>query len=397
MHDRCTVCGQSLPVLDLGDHGHTHTASTPSSPEAGGSRTSVFASAAAALFVVIALVALLSRDNAEPDPVTEPDTSASVDDFVTSPGADDTLSRSDPIGEVVAPTASELTDLLQQHRLAYLVSGAVIVIDPQAALPVLEVPTRIGGTNSYFSTTENYELLHDGERTVGLTPRPSEAVVLSTSGRLVPDGDGGFAVVPDPDGVIDKLLITGRTLLLSGINLPAGSTLLRVDNLGVIVSSAAGTSYLARPGRLDQLGEGLIVAATPTHHVEVRCEDPLDCVNLLVDRVSGAAMELPRNFAHYGRDISLSPNGRWLLSDDPQTAEPPRLFETETQSVTQLTIDIPTDLTWSPDGAVAAWFQPGDTEPLLQIFDPATQSIYAFDLGALGAPARTADSLTIMR
>jgi hypothetical protein len=397
MHDRCTVCGQSLPVLDLGHDDHTHTATTPASSGPGGSRPSLFASAAVALFVVIAIVALLSRDNSEPDPVSEPDPSASVDDFVDTPGADDTLSRSDPLGEVVAPTASELTELLQQHRFAYLTTGAVIVIDPRAALPVLEVPTRIGGSNSYFAATDGYELLHDGGRTIGLTLRPSEAVVLSTSGRLVPDGKGGFAAVADPDGVVRKLLITGTALLLSGIDLPAGSTLLPVDNFGVIVTSAAGTSYLAKPGRLEQLSDGLIVAATPTHHVEVRCAEPLDCVNLLVDRETGEAVELPSDFTHYGRDISLSPNGRWLLSDDPQTTEPPRLYETETQNVTQLTVAIPIDLAWSPDGAVAAWFQPGDTEPLLQIFDPATQSVYAFDLGAIGAPARTADSLAIIR
>ena len=397
MHDRCTVCGQSLPVLNLGDDcdddGHTHTATTASSPGAGGSRASVFASGAAALLVLIAIIALLSRDATEPDPVTEPN--PAVNDFVTSP--DDTLRRSDPLGEVVAPTADVLTNLLQQHRLAYLVNGAVIVIDPQAALPVLEVPTRIGGTNSYFATAQDYELLHDGERTVGLTLRPSEAVVLSTSGRLVPDGNGGFAVVADPDGGIDKLLITGRTLLISGIDLPAGSTLLPVDNFGVIVSSATGTAYLAKPGRLDQLGEGLILTATPTHHVEVRCADPLECVNLLVDRVNGTATELPRDFTHHGRDISLSPNGRWLLSKDPQTTDPMRLFDVETQTVNRLTVDMPIDIVWSPDDAVAAWFHPGDTEPLLQIFDPATQTVFAFDLGALGAPARTADSLAIMR
>lgn len=344
-------------------------------------------------FGVVAVIAVISLTTSSDDAPAEPEAQDANESDATNEPVDE--DRVVTFGRRLAGNVDELRRLIGPRKLAYMGDEVVVLVDPDASIAVREFAAENGTLPDYIFRLADFDLLVNGADVFGVIPESEEVIRLSTAGPLVRDALGGFAVINTREGQpTEMLLSSGARMDLSSLAVPAGAGRLDVQDVGVLITPASGGTYLARPGGFIPFADGLVLVATPTHHLETTCDAELACQIDLVDRATQARDPLPAELTSGQQGFSLSPNGRWILIK-PQDA-PMQLYDTARRTVDVLAVDVPFDAAWAGDDHVVVWFAPGTTRPILQAFTPDTLTFETLDLGDLLAVDRTSDALALL-
>ena len=178
------------------------------------------------------------------------------------------------------------------------------------------------------------------------------------------------------------------------LEVPVGAALLDVPGLGVLVTSSTGETFVTTQTGLVHFSDSPVIAATTTHHVEIRCIDSLACTPVLVDRSSGAVSDLPTELAGDLGSVTIAPDGTHLLLVNPATGPsyPDLLYDVAADELVVLATEVRGAIAWSPDSSFVAWFDAA-TASRLSVLDVTTARIDSVDLTDLGAPPRSSNAL----
>lgn len=346
-----------------------------------------------------------SADNTPDEGPTADTTVGSGDDELGS----DTDDRADTDDRIVSDVRIEITrrtllPLIGRHRLAYVSPEGIVIVDPAVEEgPVSLVMPEQATMDVLLPGFDSFSTLHEQGHTYGFKRDPESnaqrVFVLFTQGEVIAGEKSSFALALGDAEAVDHLYVGNSSgLFMSRLAVPAGAELLAVPSVGVLVVSSTGETFVATQGGFAHYSDWPVIAANAAHHVEIRCSEPLSCTPLLVDRLSGAVMDLPVELAAGSGEISISPDGSHLLLLDPRTGQsaPVRLYDVAAAELSPLAAEIGNTLAWAPDSTVAAWLEPATTDPLLRVFDLATKEILSVDLTSLGAPVRSGDALLLL-
>ncbi len=357
---------------------------------------------AAAAVVAIALVWLGGRDTAS-GPVagsTGDDGSRNVIDNAGDGDAVEDLGpfdRNEPFAEpeIVDAQSAALADLIGTNRLAYVARDGVVIVDLEAGTaPVAEFEPESFDQFEDLSKLSGFELLSDGDSTFGIAKDDDITVHgFSNSGRLVPTADDGvFSVTSDPAEEWERLFVaTSAGFFMADLDVPRGSTYLNIAGLGTLVSPPTGGTFLAGIEGYERFSDNRVVAATPSHQVEIRCQG-FTCNPVHLERSSGDYQQVPDDFAGDDGLVSISPDGRWILRTD---SADDVAFDTETGGFHRLDTRQKGPVVWAPDSSFAVWFDPLTTGPVLQVLYPELRTSETLDLSELGAADRVGSELLV--
>lgn len=345
----------------------------------------VVAGAVVAVALLGALVALLSdRDPAAPDQATP----ASV----PAPSGPD-----GPALEVIVPSfgSGTLADVTGDYRFAYVTREGIAMIDPTSAtsiattLPISDLPPP-----NVFTELPRLGLLTNERTTYGLTDEARPTVYeLYTRGRIIAGSDETMTMFAEDDDDLARISVgTALGFSVSATEVPNGSRTLAVPGLGLLVSPPTGRTFIARPTKLELLSEHLIVAASATSHVELRCDIELRCRAWLVERATANATQLPEAFGRNRGALSVSPDGRWVTLTN---AEVDQIVDGETGSVTLLGATAKGPVSWAPDSSFAAWFDRGAADTRLEVLAPRRGQTESIDLAEFDAASPLTESLLL--
>ena len=371
-------------------------------PEAGDGRRERLRSVAGLLAVLIGLavvawlLSLASDDTAsDSDSTPSPEQVAPAESSTTIPPPDTGG------GEAVDDTAVEAARgpfNSVEGRLVYLSGGEVAVVD-LANGDVTRVPIRAWGS---IIPLADYELLTDQNRTVALSlsTEPPAALLIASTALIVPSTEPliDHWVVSRPDGPNGRIRLGAwhdYGVLSLQLEAPAGSELRFDSKTGLLVTPPVGRTFRATVGGFELMSEHRLLAAGGGVWVEQRCDEQLSCEVTAVDSETGAATELPDDFAAELSEISVSPDGRWLLND----TSPAWLFDLHTEQLRLLEVGGFGQARWLQDSASVAWLtsdrtptlvvstvQPVDDEPgwfVVELAgleaDPSPSSVFLLD------------------
>ena len=370
-----------------------------------------------ALLSIFAAALFIGGRGESSGPVSEPDTAPPSADNTpdegpiadTTVGSGDDELGSDTDDRIVSDVRIEITrqtllQLIGRHRLAYVSPEGIVIVNPAAEEnPVSLVTPEQATMDVLLAGFDSFSMLHEQGHTYGFK-RDSElntlrVYILFTQGQVIAGEKSSFALAVDGTETDEHLYVGNSSgLFMSRLEVPVGAELLAVPSVGVLVVSSTGETFVTTQSGFAYYSDWPVVAANVTHHVEIRCVDPLSCTPVLVDRLSGAVMDLPVEFAKSSGEISISPDGSHLLLLDPRTGQsaPVRLYDVADAELSPLAAEIGNTLAWAPDSTVAAWLEPATTDPLLRVFDLATKEILSVDLTSLGAPIRSGNALLLL-
>jgi len=214
-------------------------------------------------------------------------------------------------------------------RLAYLTEGGVAILRLAvvtaadgarlAADAVNRVRIEVSGT---VLPLNEYALLTDGNRTVGLSTgdSPFTAVVVASAASVVPDSSPlvEYWVIDRRDERSKGVLLVAWHVygFMSGDRrVPPGSDVVVTAEPGVLVVPPTGKTFRAVISGFEPVSEHRTLAASAGVRVEQRCDDQLVCEVVSVDLGDGRVTVLPDDFTVELSDISVSPDGRWLLNN----------------------------------------------------------------------------------
>ncbi len=321
----------------------------------------------AALIAVLWLLSLTSDDRSD---TTSDDETALDEDRFVAPTTSSPLRQAESTVEVAAkgdepPSAGPpepFSDL--DGRLVYLSGSHVAMVD-LATGGLQRLPIEASGS---VLALGDLELLTDGKRTVGLSlaDDPPTAVLVTSGAELVPSTEPlvDFWVIsrPDgPDGAIRLNAWQDYGALTGQLRAPSGSEVLVVRGTGLLVTPPVGRTFRPRFGGFEVVSEHRLLAASDQLQVEQRCNEELSCMVVVVDAATGRAEELPEEFVAELAQISVSPDGRWLLND----TSPAWLFDRRTEQVRLLDGGGYGRPLWSGDSASVAWLTTDRTPTLV--------------------------------
>lgn len=247
-----------------------------------------------------------------------------------------------------------------------------------------EVLVRIQLALGEITTTAIPPLASDGP--VSLLAGPDQVIVRPVDqvrGYLVPDGrpattlppvfgpSGPALPGPDPDHLwvatgsgaqAAMALVSFEGIATAGasIPLPPDAGLPSADGAGYLVYTAIGGVYDARPGDVQRITTGTLLAAGPTRWLTVECDDHHVCETTVIDRATGAGHTIPVPSAGYLPGGVISPDGRIaaLIQVDAAGAGVLHLLDlvTGTDQTTGVSVDAAAataagTLAWFPDSA----------------------------------------------
>ncbi len=257
---------------------------------------------------------------------------------------------------VVTPQQQPLG--LLQGRLVYL-SGRDVVVFDLASGDLARVPIRASGS---ITPITDHELLTDRNRTVSLSlgSDPPDALLIASAAKLVPSAqpflDYWVVSRPNgPDGFVRLAVWHDYGFMSLGLEAPAGSELLLDPDMGLLVISPGGGTYLATYRGFERVSEHRLLGSRNGVRVEQRCDEQLDCAVTVTDVRTDTIMELPTDFVSELSEISVSPDGRWVLND----TNPAKLFDRYTGGVHVLEVGGHGQVLWAEDSASVAWLNSG--------------------------------------
>ena len=330
--------------------------------------------AAAGLFgVLIALVALLwllsltggdggGTEGQEPEPL---DGSP-----VEVPTTSSPLREPDSMVEVAAEgedppaaaPAEPFSDL--EGRLTYLSGSHVARLDLATGAVELLPVEPVGSVLALSDMT----LLSDGKRTVGMPSDgdPQNGVLVASDSQLVRSTDPlvDFWVVSRPRGPDGAVQLNGWQdygIMTGGLHAPPGSEVLVLPGGGLLIAPPVGKTFRPSFAGFEAVSEHRLLASNGELHVEQRCDDRLSCEVVAVDAATGQATELPGEFVAEIAQISVSPDGRWLLND----TSPAWLLDLEAEELRLLDVGGYGQPQWSEDSSSVAWLTADRTPTLV--------------------------------
>ena len=334
--------------------------------------------------------------------------------------APDTSDDSDAVLETRKTTALlELAALLGQHRIAYVANDDIVVVDPASVSDPVKIliPEQAGiedllvgfGSSVMFDEQgRTYGFKHDDA-----SPFP-KVYLLFKQGQVIAGENSSFALATGNSDSVEHVYVGNSSgLFMLRLEVPIGSELLNVPSLGVLVVSSTGETFITSQSGFAHFSDWPVIAANASHHVELRCSEPLLCTPVLVDRFSGAVSELPAELSGDSGNLTIAPDGNRILlinedltsedltsedltNEDTTSAELDRLYDVATGSLVALADKVGNVVAWSADSTFAAWFAPNTTAAQLWVLDLATAQIRSVDITDLGAPARTGSALILL-
>ena len=335
--------------------------------------------AAGLLGVLIAVFALLWLLSLTDDGVPDND-SQSSDPLAKEPFEIPTTSSPlrEPEGMVeAAPEAEELASAPPpepfsglQGWLVYLSGGQVARVDlSTGALELLPIQA----TESPLQIAD-LEFLSDGRRTVGirLTDDPPTVVLVASRAVVVPAADPmvDYWVVTRPEGPRGLMYMAGWQSysslaghLMWVAEAPPGTELVTGDESGVLVVPPVGSTFRPTVSGFEITSDHRALATRGELLVEQRCDEKLACTIVVLDGGTGEARDLPRDFVDELHEISVSPDGRWLLND----TSPAWLFDRRAWESRLLDAGGYGRPQWSDDSTFVAWLTTDRTPTLVVV------------------------------
>ena len=319
----------------------------------------------AALVAVLWLLSLTSNDRS--DTTSDDEAAREEDRFVAATTSsslrqDDSTIAAEADGPLIAQPPEPFSDL--DGQLAYL-SGSHVALVDLATGALQRLPIEPSGS---VLALGDLDLLTDGKRTIGLSlaDDPPTAVLVTSGAVLVPSTEPlvDFWVISRPDGPGGAIRLNAWQdygVLTGQLRAPSGSEVLVVRGTGVLVTPPVGRTFRPTFEGFEVVSEHRLLAASDQLQVEQRCDEELSCMVVVVDTATGRAEELPEDFAAELAEISVSPDGRWLLND----TSPAWLFDRWTEQVRLLDGGGYGRPLWSGDSASVAWLTTDRTPTLV--------------------------------
>ncbi len=374
---------------------HNHSTTTVQS----GGRSSLVAGAVVVIAILGALAVLLPGQ-------TEPAPDDASSTTLPAPGGPDTETDpriisppglAGPAFDAIVPLfgTNALAEVTGEYRFAYLGRDGIIMIDPTSetsiatTLSISDLPPP-----NVFTDLAGLSLLSQERTTYGLTKGPAPTVYeLYTRGRIIAGPNETMTMVARDNA--DRTQISVATSLgFSNVAtvVPTGSRTLAVPGLGLLVSPPTGRTFVATPAQLELLSEHLIVAASETSHVELRCDAELSCSAWLVDRTTATAVELPEDFGRNQGTLSVSPDGQLVTLTN---SDADQIIERDTGTVTLLSATSKGPVSWAPDSSFAVWFDLEASGTQVEVHAPQRSQTETIDLAQLGAGSPVTDTLLL--
>ncbi len=316
---------------------------------------------------------------------------------------------------------------LGPFRLAYLSEDGITVVDLNAMPTLADLiifaqdgdpyvnPTEIASAilRQYspvpasmldlFAGFESWSMFVPGWGTYGfeLTGGSEEFTVyrFSSQGHVIIGADNSIAMAASSIGDHIAVYVGNPSgVFLRRVDVPAGARLIEVPNLGILIVSATGETFVTKQNGFHNFSDWPVWAATSTHHVEIRCQTSFECTPVLVDRVTVDEEVLPVELVNELREVTISPNGKFLfLTKTDQSGQVSNLlYKVESGEVVNLAISANTEVAWAPDSSAVSWFDYSTKQPVIRILDTARVQVESFDLSRLGAPSREGESLMLL-
>ncbi len=261
-----------------------------------------------------------------------------------------------------ASPAEPFSDL--EGRLTYLSGSHVARLDLATGAVELMPVEAVGSVLALSDMT----LLSDGKRTVGMSSAgdPRSSVLVASDSQLVRSADPlvDFWVVSwphGPDGVVQLNGWQDYGAMTGVLHAPSGSEVLVLPDGGLLLAPPVGKTFRPRFAGFEAVSEHRLLASNGELHVEQRCDDKLSCEVVAVDAATGQATGLPREFVAEIAQISVSPDGRWLLND----TSPAWLFDLKAQELRLLDVGGYGRPQWSEDSSSVAWLTADRTPTLV--------------------------------
>ena len=402
----CPTCGQKI---DQSHHGHSdHSDFTEETAAVGAAGRVGPAKWFTVALLSIFAAALFIGWRESPESVSAPEDSFPVTDIDPNEGpASDTDgdTGSDDSDRAVSegrntPAVRELALLVGQHRVAYVSPDGIAIVNPASdGDPVRIVTPEVATMNDLLAGFGSFVMFDQSGDTYGfeLGAGSGDPTIyrLSSLGQVIVGEFNSLAIVvyapPNPA----KIYVGNSSgVFMVRLEVPVGAALLDVPGLGVLVTSSTGETFVTTQSGLVHFSDWPVIAATTTHHVEIRCIDSLACTPVLVDRSSGAVSDLPTELAGDLGSVTIAPDGTHLLLVNPATGPsyPDLLYDVAADELVVLATEVRGAIAWSPDSSFVAWFDAA-TASRLSVLNVTTAQIDSVELTDLGAPPRSSNAL----
>ncbi len=402
----CPTCGQKI---DQSHRGHSDHSDFTEETEAVGAAGRV----GPAKWFTVALLSIFAAAlfigwRESPESVSAPEDSFPVTDIDPNerPASDtDGDTGSDHSDRAVSEgrdtlALRELALLVGQHRVAYVAPDGIAIVNPASDDdPIRIVTPAVATMNNLLAGFGAFVMFDQSGDTYGfeLGDGSGDPTIyrLSSLGQVIVGEINSLAIVvyapPNPARIY---VGNSSGVFMVRLEVPVGAALLDVPGLGVLVTSSTGETFVTTQSGLVHFSDSPVIAATTTHHVEIRCIDSLACTPVLVDRSSGAVSDLPTELAGDLGSVTIAPDGTHLLLVNPATGPsyPDLLYDVAAAELVVLATEVRGAIAWSPDSSFVAWFDAA-TASRLSVLDVTTAQIDSVDLTDLGAPPRSSNAL----
>ena len=411
----CPTCGQQL---HQGQEGHSEHSSFIEETEAvqAGGRVGPAKWFTVALLSIFAAALFIGWRGERSEPASEPDGLPPLTENTSleSPVADtnggsgggelDGEPADGALSEgAIVTTQRTLASLLGRHRLAYVAADGVVVVNPMAVDPVSVVTAEQVTMEDLLTGFDSFSMFEEQGHTYGFKRDPGSAAarvyLLFTQGEVIAGENSSFALAVGGVEAADHLYVGNSSgLFMSRIDVPVGAELLAVPSVGVLAVTSTGETFVTTQRGFTHYSDWPVIAANATHHVEIRCAEPLVCTPVLVDHSSSEVTDLPVEFAGSSVNVTIAPDGSSLLltKQDPNLSDPDHLYDVAAAELTPLSGRVGNEVAWVPDSTLAAWLDPATTDPRLWLLDVPTAEISSVDLTSLGAPTRAGNALLLL-
>lgn len=343
---------------------------------------------------------------------------------------------------------AEAKRILGPNQLAYASDKKFVVINLASAETPIKIITPIeADMHDLLAAFGTRTIFQDKKRTHGfaLGNTPEDLIIynLTSRGEVVLSKEGRIAMASTSAFPQEIYHGNASGVFVRILPVPAGSKLLAVPFLGMLVTIANGKTFIVSQEGLTSFSDWPVIAATSNFHIEIRCWEPLFCAPVWVDHATQEAFRLPQELASRSSELSISPVGSHILqvnnaNETSQADNPNDTLQTNNASSalqTNNTNDTPQDnnasnapqdenanhnpqadqlysiadrqfidlpmkageeVAWSSDGKLLAWFQAESQEPRLVVFDVDDEQIATLNLAKLSAPKRDNNSLILL-
>lgn len=411
----CPTCGQKLQQGQEGHSDHSGFIEETDAVQAAGrvGPAKWFAVALLSIFAAALFIGWRGERSelaSEPDdllPFTENNANeGSVADTTDGSGGDefDTGLADGVLSEgAIVATQRTLASLIGRHRLAYVATDGVVVVNPMSVDPVSILTPEQVTMDDLLTGFDSFSMFEEQGHTYGFKRDAESATervyLLFTQGEVIAGEKSSFALAVGGTEAADHLYVGNSSgLFMSRIDVPVGAELLAVPSVGVFAVSSTGETFVTTQSGFTHYSDWPVTAANATHHVEIRCAEPLVCTPVLVDHSSSEATDLPVEFAGNSVNVTIAPDGSSLLLTNQNTnlSDPDHLYDVAAAELTPLSGRVGTEVAWAPDSTLAAWLDPATTDPRLWVLDVPTAEISSVDLTSLGAPTRAGNALLVL-